>query len=266
MSSPVSIAYLGKGGTGKSILSALTGKIAISMKKKVLLIDADPAMGLTTALGITSFKTIGQAREEIIKQAKIVGSASEKERLSDIINYLFLEAIYQSESYSMLVMGVTNSIGCYCPINNLLREMISRISENYDVIIIDGEAGIEQINRQVTENVQFPIILTDNSKRGIKTALLAEEAIYKSPKMTPIRTGVIFNRIEHENLDLINEISDDRLIYYGSILTDWFITDRDARGLSPLEVPEESMAFHSLIDILRKHKILIYEQQNGDAT
>jgi len=256
MSNPVSIAYLGKGGSGKSILSALTGKIAISMKKKVLLIDADPAMGLATALGISSYKTIGQAREEIIKQAKIADSAAEKERLSDIMDYLLLEAIYENENYSMIVMGRTNTVGCYCPINNLLRETIKSISQNFDVIIIDAEAGIEQINRQVAESVQFPILLTDNSKRGVKTALLAGDAINSSPTMNPLKKGVIFNRIASENKDLIDEILKGGLAYYGCISPDQFITDRDAEGLSPLEMPEDSVALKGLKNILQKQNIL----------
>ena len=50
MKDPIIIAFLGKGGSGKSILSSLTGKIAKSRNKRVLYIDADPAMGLATAL------------------------------------------------------------------------------------------------------------------------------------------------------------------------------------------------------------------------
>ncbi len=256
MSNPVSIAYLGKGGTGKSVISALTGKIAISMKKRVLLIDADPAMGLATALGVTSHKTIGQAREEIIMQAKIADSAAEKERLSDIVDYLLLEAVYEGENFSLLVMGHTNTIGCYCPINNLLRETIKSISDNYDVIIIDAEAGIEQINRQVAETVQYPILLTDNTKRGVKTALLANNAIDQSPKMKPLKKGIIFNRVADENEELIKEARSAGLDYYGMISADPLITGRDAEGLSPLEMPEESSAQKNLRDILEKNNIL----------
>ncbi len=256
MNKPVTIAYLGKGGSGKSILSALTGKIAISMNKRVLMIDADPAMGLTTALGVEGCRTIGQAREEIIRQARIADSSEEKERLSEIVDYLLLEAVHEAENYSLVAMGQTNTIGCYCPINTLLRETIGTLADNYDVIIIDAEAGIEQINRQVAESVQFPLLLTDNSTRGIKTALLANDAIKNSPKMHPVNVGVIFNRIGSENQELIGEIRKAGLSYYGSIIPDPYITERDAKGLSPLFMPDESVALKSLKEILDRNKIL----------
>lgn len=122
MINTTSFAFLGKGGTGKTILSALTAKLAIDSKKRTLLIDADPAMGLATALGATGFKTIGEAREEIIKEARIASKTEEQNRLSEIIDYLLLEALYETPEYSLLVLGQTNTLGCYCPINSLLKK------------------------------------------------------------------------------------------------------------------------------------------------
>ena len=94
--SPVIIAFLGKGGSGKSILSSLTGKIARAKKRKILYIDADPAMGLATALAVDGYKTMGEAREEIIQQARAAGSDRDKEEIVDIVDYLLLEALYET--------------------------------------------------------------------------------------------------------------------------------------------------------------------------
>ncbi len=252
--SPVIIAYLGKGGSGKSILSSITGKIAINKKKKILFIDADPAMGLATALGIDGFKTIGEAREEIIQQAKI---SNTDEHVSEIIDYLLLEALFETKDFSMIVMGQTQTIGCYCPINNLLKDTIEKISSHYDVVIIDAEAGIEQINRQVTESVHYPLIVTDNSVRGVRTAMLVNDAIKRAPKMTPINSGVIFNRIEGDvDHDLLEMIKGGSLSFYGSIPADKIITERDMKGLSALEMPEEAISIKALELILNKTGIL----------
>lgn len=256
MSEPVIIAYLGKGGSGKSILSALTGKVACSMNKNVLLIDADPAMGLASALGIGTYKTIGKAREEIIRQAKIGSSNEEKERLSDIIDYLMLEALYEGDDFSMLVMGQTDTIGCFCPVNNLLRDTIESIASQFDVIIIDAEAGIEQISRQVVESVHFPIILSDNSMRGVKTGIMAHETIVNSPRMNPKKTGCIFNRVEAVNDALKQEIIKSGLNFYGNIPPDRLITQRDADGLSAMEMPGDSIALRQLKEILHEQGIL----------
>ena len=63
------------------------------------------------------------------------------------VDYLLLEALYEAPQYGLLVMGQTDSIGCFCPLNTLLRSTIKTIASQYDVVIIDAEAGFEQISR-----------------------------------------------------------------------------------------------------------------------
>lgn len=249
------IAFIGKGGTGKTILSALTGKIGIEKKNKVLFIDADPAMGLATALGIEGYKTIGTAREEIIQSARINGSKNNDE-INDIIDYVLLESLYESPEFCMFVMGRTNTIGCYCPVNNLLRNTIKSVSGRFDLVVIDAEAGIEQVNRQVVESVHYPIIVTDNSLRGAKTAVLVDETIRSSPSMKPVQSGVVFNRVPHANEDLKKYIVENNLNYYGSIPVDGTITDFDAAGKSLLHIDGSASSVGALRSILEKINII----------
>ncbi|MCE5212333.1 MAG: AAA family ATPase [Deltaproteobacteria bacterium] len=249
------IAYIGKGGTGKTILSALTGKIAIEKQKKVLFIDADPAMGLATALGVEGYKTIGTAREEIIKSAK-KGISQKNDDIREITDYVLLESLYESAEFCMFVMGHTNTIGCYCPVNSLLRNTIKSVAGRFDLVIIDAEAGIEQINRQVVESVHYPILVTDNSLRGAKTTVLANETINSSPSMKPLKTGVIFNRVEKSNEDLQKYIEDKGIPCYGSIPADLNISMIDADGLSPLNIDKTTVAVEKLRTILEMNDIL----------
>jgi len=161
------LAFIGKGGVGKTVLSAIAGKIFINKGKRVLFVDADPAMGLATAHNVENHKTIGMAREEIIKNTKTANSKEEKDGLPDMTDYLLMEALYEGPEFSMIIMGQTDSLGCFCPVNKLLRGTISSIASNYEIVIIDAEAGFEQVNRQVIEKVQYPIIISDNTVRGI---------------------------------------------------------------------------------------------------
>ncbi|PKN23923.1 MAG: hypothetical protein CVU65_13220 [Deltaproteobacteria bacterium HGW-Deltaproteobacteria-22] len=249
------IAYLGKGGSGKSITASLTARIALDQGKKVLLIDADPAMGLATALDVHGFKTIGEARSEILRQAKITKS-EETARLSEIIDYLLMEALFETEKFSLLVMGRTDTVGCYCSINSLLRETLGVIAGQFDVVIIDAEAGIEQINREVTRSVTHAVVLTDNSLRGAKTAILARETIEASPGMTPKKTGVLFNRVDTPDPELVKLIEDGGLPILGVVPPDPVVTLRDSRGLSALEMPADSAALLALREILEREGIL----------
>ena len=229
------ITLLGKGGVGKTLLSALIGKYFIDQDKKVLFIDADPARGLQTALNVEQVKTIGEARVEIIKTVKISSKIEEKQNLVNIIDYLLLEALYEDPRFSLLVMGQTDTLGCYCPLNSLLRETIKSIGSEYEIIIIDAEAGIEQVNRQVVETVAYPIIVTDNSLRGIKTSLMINDLIKKIPKMKPLQTGIIFNRVDKIEPTLLNYLPPDLKIY-GHLPSDAEIAKFDLQGKSLIEL------------------------------
>ena len=249
------LAFLGKGGTGKTVLSALSGKIAIGQKKKLLFVDADPAMGLTTALGITGIKTIGQAREEIIGRVKNY-QETEEEDIRGAIDYFLMETLYETPDYCMYAMGHTDTIGCYCPVNNLLRETIDSVAENFDVVIIDAEAGIEQINRQVTARVHFPVLVTDNTVRGVRTTILARETIAAFSGMNPVLTGVLFNRVEHADDALREQIVRAGLTDLGSVPADAGIAEFDRTGRSILELPEDSRAVTALRAVFSQNGIL----------
>jgi len=257
MSGPTIIANLGKGGAGKTILSALCGKLAIARGKKTLFVDADPAQGLSTALGEDGARTIGEAREEIIRQAKQVGKSPDAAAdLGDQIDYLLLQTLQERDGYGLLVMGRTQTIGCYCPVNRLLKDAIRAIAAHYDVLIIDAEAGIEQVNRQVVETVHYPLVITDNSLRGAKTALLVQQAIAQSETMAPRKTGVIFNRVDQPDPALQQMLESAGLAVYGSIPADPLVTERDRRGLSPLQMPPEAVSLQAIARILTQEGIL----------
>lgn len=253
----ITIALLGKGGVGKTIISALIGKVFSMADARVLFVDADPAMGLSLSLGIGVVKTIGEAREEIIQKAKGAGSYDKKEDISEMIDYLLLEALYESPDFSLVSMGSTNSLGCYCPLNTLLRGTIKAIGSGYDVIVIDAEAGIEQINRQVVETVDYPVIVTDNSMRGISTARMINEMIQRVPYMAPVKTGVIFNRVLQESADLIEMVENSGLIYYGSIKPDPEITALDMKGETLFSISESSLSLKGVKGMLSQINISV---------
>ena len=254
------IAYLGKGGTGKTVLSSLTARLLLDDPlKRLLLIDADPVMGLSFALGAQGSRTVGEVRDEIIREikAKKSSTATDKERLSMTVDYLMLEALHERTGYSLLSMGSTEGPGCYCPVNYLLRDSIDELSENFDYIVIDAEAGIEQVSRQVTRNVNYPMIVTDSSLRGAAAA----EAIRAALKRTnsPPPTGVIFNRTRSIHPSLVQRVTDAGIPLLGSVPPDDKIAHFDIEGRSLLELPPDSPPLLYLKGILTKAGILAEE-------
>lgn len=160
------IAVAGKGGVGKTSLSAVIVKLLVENypDKKILAIDADPAIGLSTALGVEPTKTIDDVRKETAEQTQN-GKISPLEILGNA-EYSVDEAICTQNGFAFIAIGRPESAGCYCKINTYLKDVIALIAKHYDFVVIDGEAGIEQINRRVMEKVTHLLLITDQSKKG----------------------------------------------------------------------------------------------------
>ena len=163
------IAVTGKGGGGKTALCALLSRSLLSRSvRPLLLIDADPAGGLVSAIGESVGSTLTAARERLIRSARGADDR-EKTRLADQLDYFVTEALEERDGYALLAMGHSREKGCYCPANTLLREAIDLVSEPFPLVVIDAEAGLEQINRQVTRRVDLYVALNDGSQRSAKT-------------------------------------------------------------------------------------------------
>ena len=101
------IAIAGKGGAGKTALTAMMTKILMESRKdlKVLLIDGDPTMGLPIALGVEVRRTIGEAREAIINAAR-TSKKQGRVRIAGMLDFLILEALAEMKGFSLLVIRV----------------------------------------------------------------------------------------------------------------------------------------------------------------
>src|SRR3974390_1756682 len=95
------IALCGKGGVGKTAVTAMMAKVIIERGKtsKLLLIDADPASGLAGAVGGKVRRSMGKIREEIIKTAQS-GRKEEISHLADKLDYMVLEALNEFDAFA----------------------------------------------------------------------------------------------------------------------------------------------------------------------
>ena len=248
------IAVCGKGGTGKTALTAMMTRVLLESRKagKLLLIDADPAMGLPNALGIKVKRTMGQVREEIIKTAR--GSDKEKkEKLNSMLDYMVLEALMETDKFALLAMGRTETLGCFCPVNNLLRDAIETLSKNFDTIIIDGEAGLEQINRQVMRRLDTLIVVSDATSRGIQTAGQIKKMVEKDKVIEVKKMGLVFNRVQGNEELLKQAAREMELNVFGYIPQDENIANYDLVGKSILELPPESPALSAVNNVVAQH-------------
>ncbi len=248
------VAVCGKGGTGKSASTALMARVLLESGKagNLLLIDADPAMGLLSALGISVRRTMGQMREKIIKTAQ-KGGNEEKAQLANMIDYMAFEALTETDNFAILAMGRTETLGCFCSVNALLREAVETLSKNFDTILIDGEAGLEQLNRQVVRSLSTLVIISDPTSRGMETASLIKKMIEVDHVVTCERMGVVFNRVLG-NEELLKRSSEERgLEIFGFVPYDDNIASYDLVGRPITELPADSSGLTAYHDIVTKY-------------
>jgi len=236
------VAVCGKGGVGKTAFTAMMSKALMENGRagKLLLIDADPANGLMIALDTQVRRTMGEVREEIIAASRRA-TTEEKQQLSDMIDYMVLEALTEHERFALLAMGRSESKGCFCPVNTILRGMIEELSGNFDTILIDGEAGVEQINRQVMRRVDTLVIVSDATSRGLQTAALVKQMVEEEGVIRCGRLGLVLNRVQG-NEELVAEAAEKVGVpVFGFIPQDEQVAYHDLIGKPLTELPSDSV-------------------------
>lgn len=229
------IAVCGKGGVGKTSISAIIVKILSSkFENSVLAIDADPAVGLATSLGIKIKKTVDDIRNEIIQRVQS-GKTGSKAELLNMIDYEMLSAVEERKNLAFLAIGRPEKEGCYCQVNHILKDVIASIADNFDYVIIDGEAGIEQVNRRVMQRVSHLVLVSDASAKGLNVVKTIKDVAVDAIEYEKL--GLILNRLRSE-AERIHISVPAELNCIGWIPEDDAIRSFDIEGKSLLEIPD----------------------------
>lgn len=235
------IAVAGKGGTGKTTLAALIVRLLKEKKTgSVLAIDADPNSNLAEALGVEEKETIGEILDEVAVCPDKIPSGMSKDRF---IDYRAQTAISEGEGFDALTMGRPEGPGCYCYVNNVLRDIAAKLVKDYDYVVIDNEAGLEHLSRRTTRYADVLLIVSDNTVVGLKAAKriggLAEELKIKIKKKY-----LIINRNDRElDRDKIKGLGLDCI---GSIPDDSQISEASSKGASLMLLKDNAASITAL--------------------
>ena len=253
MSEATMIAVSGKGGVGKTSLSAAFVRLLAERKPeaRILAIDADPAIGLSTALGVEVKETLDDIRKRIVSSVENNRPKEAVEMLSEA-RFRIIESLVEERSFSFLAIGRPEGAGCYCKVNAYLKEVISLLAGDFDYVIIDGEAGIEQISRRVMEKVSHLVLVTDPSRKGVQVLetikRVADEMVMYE------RCGVVVNRVSDP--DTVKYIHIEGAPVLSVITDDRAHANNDIKGLSIFDLPEDAPVMKGALEALERLEVL----------
>jgi CO dehydrogenase maturation factor len=202
------IGITGKGGVGKTTIAALLTILSIQKGwRPVLAVDADPNTCLDSALGVTAEKTIGTIREQA---RQIVGKgALNGIRKQEMLALKTAECLVEATDFDLIAMGRPEGPGCYCYANNILKSVLAEISAQYPIVVIDNEAGLENLSRRIVQKMNLLVLVSDSSKRGLDTARRLH-ALAQEMEIRYDRLAVIINRFRKDSFaPAVSELKDE---------------------------------------------------------
>ena len=167
----VKVAISGKGGVGKTTLAGTLARALARAGYEVIAIDADPAMNLASALGVSEVPTpISELKDLIYERAGGYGGVYKlNPKVDDVV---MRYSVIAPDGVRLLVMGTVEKGGggCVCPENAFLRALLRHVIFRGKVVILDMEAGIEHLGRGTARGVDLMLAIVEPGMRSVETA------------------------------------------------------------------------------------------------
>jgi len=164
------LALAGKGGVGKTTLTALLARAAVERGYRVLAVDADPNPTLAPTLGyIAPIRPLAEEEELIYQRVGKGGFIKLNPTVDDIPDRFAVE----HRGIRILVLGGIRGggAGCACPANSFLRALLRHlVLRPGETVIVDLEAGIEHLGRATAQGVDALLVVVEPDRRSLETA------------------------------------------------------------------------------------------------
>lgn len=242
------IAVTGKGGVGKTTLTALLASLWAE-EKQVTVVDADPSMNLALALGVP-----GQIREKIVPLSEMKELIEERTgssgsggffKLNPKVDDLSARLAISHGKMRLIVMGTIKEGGggCACAENVLLKAFLSHLFlEPEEVLIVDMEAGLEPLGRRTVQSVDALLVVVEPGQRSIEVG----QRIKKMASDIGLnRVFFVVNKVPHDIVSQSKEADAKDAWFYNGLKDtfgkdEWFVmpasedlAKADMQGISP---------------------------------
>ncbi len=242
---PLKIAVSGKGGVGKTTVSAILASLYAGEGFKVITVDADPASSLPSALGVpegdrASIIPLSQMLDLIEERTGVRpgdgpgGLFSLNPKVDDLVEKYGVCGI---GGIRLVVLGTVKApgSGCFCPENALLKNLLRHlVLEDDHLLIVDMEAGLEHLGRSTLQGVDILLVVVEPGRRSIDTA----ERITAMARDLGVRNiFAVLNKVSspEQEAELCRLLSEGSLQCLCSIPLDARLVEGDLTGRPTME-------------------------------
>ncbi len=245
------IAISGKGGVGKTTLTAMLAYLFAKDGYRVTAIDCDSSVNLPFVLGIREKITpLSELKDEI--QKRVIAPMG-MIKLNPKVDDIFEKYSVKKHGIRVLVLGTIEKggEGCFCPENAFLRAILRHaIFKEKDVLLLDMEAGIEHLGRGTAKGVDLLIAVVEPSLRAVETLTRIEKL---SRDIGIENVAVVVNKFSESYGKILERIKHPIL---GVIPFDECFIRADLEGIPPFELGCQMKAFERIkdriVDIIRR--------------
>ena len=256
------IAFAGKGGVGKTTLTAWTADYLARTGRNVWMVDADTALSLGQASGLAKadLPVPLVQREDVIRERIGSGMLSLTPEVDDLPEKLAVQLPVCGPPIGggpigrkhLLVMGALSHAGggCACEANALLKAVLAHlVLDRQDWVLVDLEAGVEHLGRGTVAHADGVIVVSEPSWRGLETAA---EVSRMSTELGLHRQVLALNKTP-QAMDSGNLPTELALPPHQVTIPSMDgLAQKQLLSPSVLELPEEPIIFETVTKILEK--------------
>jgi CO dehydrogenase maturation factor len=243
---------VGRGGTGKSSFTTLMAKALVEAgKSPILLVDADPDQNLAEMVGIDLKEACKSTIADLIVSTFIEGGGTTVgvPPAQRIESRIWENGLYEGQHFDFIGVGTKWIEGCYCMPNTALKGALENLTKNYEYVLIDSPAGLENLNRRITSSVDDVFDILDHSKKSqdhVRRAVKIIHEVDMQYKNFYIIGGYRFP-------DELGKHAEEALKfrYLGKVVQDSLLDDYVLNGKSLIDLPNDNEAYLSVKKILQ---------------
>ena len=237
------LAVSGKGGVGKTTISALIALSLRDLGRKVIAIDADPDSNLLACMGYPepeSVPPLVELKDFIAERTGVKpGTTGGMYKLNPKVDDIPEKYAVEVDGIKVLVAGAVKKggTGCYCPENALVRALVSHLLlDDNTSLILDMEAGIEHLGRGTIGSVDRLLVIVEPGRRSVETAL---RIVGLAKDLNLTKVSAIGNRIRSEDDKALLKKALPDIEFVGFVPYDERLREAEVAGRSVVGASED---------------------------